>query len=164
MLNINHLPAWVRHTDYCPFKALDIDTSDMTIPEYFEVMSYLAILSPKLRQAINRALRFTKRETLARAKFKAVFESAPAAVKFGFDRKTYQNAETRRAFYQALRRYQENPRPLITICSVQRANHNAGNKLPARNRYIEPVERRAPEARPYSRNSVRELQSHFARA
>ena len=164
MLNINHLPAWVRHTDYCPLKALDIDTEDMTIPEYFEVMAYLAILSPELRHAINRALCFTKREALARAKFKAVFEAAPAAVKFGFDRKTYQNPETRRAFYQALRRYQENPRPLITICSVQRANHNAGNKLPARNRYIEPVERRTPEARPYSRNSVRELQSHFARA
>lgn len=162
MLNINHLPAWVRHTDYCPFKALDIDTSDMTIPEYFEVMSYLAILSPKLRQAINRALRFTKRETLARAKFKAVFESAPAAVKFGFDRKTYQSPETRRAFYQALRRYQENPRPLITICSVKRANHNAGRKLPARNRYIEPVERRTPEARPYHRTSVQQLAAHFA--
>ena len=164
MLNINHLPAWVRHTDYCPFKALDIDASDMTVPEYFEVMAYLAVLSPELRHAINRALKFTKREALARAKFKAVFESAPAAVKFGFDRKTYQNPETRRAFYQALHRYNENPRPLITICSVQRANHNAGRKLPARNRYIEPVERRTPEARPYSRNSVRELQSHFARA
>ena len=162
MLNINHLPAWVRHNTYCPFKALDIDASDMTIPEYFEVMSYLAILSPVLRHAINRALRFTKRETLARAKFKAVFESAPAAVKFGFDRKTYQNPETRRAFYQTLRRYQENPRPLITICSVQRANHNAGRKLPARNRYIEPVERRAPESRPYRRTSVQQLAAHFA--
>ena len=162
MLNINHLPAWVRHTEYCPLKALDIDASDMTIPEYFEVMAYLAILSPELRQAINRALRFTKREALARAKFKAVFEAAPAAVKFGFDRKTYQNPETRRAFYQALRRYQENPRPLITICSVQRANHNAGRKLPARNRYIEPVERRAPEARPYRRTSIQQLAAHFA--
>ena len=162
MLNINHLPAWIRHTDYCPFKALDIDASDMSIPEYFEVMAYLAILSPELRHAINRALRFTKRETLARAKFKAVFESAPAAVKFGFDRKTYQNAESRRAFYQALRRYNENPRPLITICSVQRANHNAGRKLPARNRYIEPVERRAPESRPYRRTSVQQLAAHFA--
>ena len=162
MLNINHLPAWVRHTDYCPLKALDIETDDMTIPEYFEVMAYLAILSPGLRHAINRALKFTKRETLARAKFKAVFESAPAAVKFGFDRKTYQNAESRRAFYQALRRYQENPRPLITICSVQRANHNAGRKLPARNRYIEPVERRAPESRPYRRTSVQQLAAHFA--
>lgn len=162
MLNINHLPAWVRHTDYCPFKALDIDASDMTIPEYFEVMSYLAILSPELRHAINRALRFAKREALARAKFKAVFESAPAAVKFGFDRKTYQNPETRRAFYQTLRRYQENPRPLITICSIQRANHNAGRKLPARNRYIEPVERRAPESRPYRRTSVQQLAAHFA--
>ncbi|OFN60439.1 hypothetical protein [Eikenella sp. HMSC061C02] len=162
MLNINHLPAWIRHTDYCPFKALDIDASDMSIPEYFEVMAYLAILSPELRHAINRALRFTKRETLARAKFKAVFESAPAAVKFGFDRKTYQNAESRRAFYQALHRYNENPRPLITICSVQRANHNAGRKLPARNRYIEPVERRTPEARPYRRTSVQQLAAHFA--
>jgi hypothetical protein len=162
MLNINHLPAWVRHTTYCPFKALDIDASDMTIPEYFEVLSYLAILSPVLRHAINRALRFTKRETLARAKFKAVFESAPAAVKFGFDRKTYQNPETRRAFYQALRHYNENPHPLITICSVQRANHNAGRKLPARNRYIEPVERRAPEARPYHRTSAQQLAAHFA--
>lgn len=162
MLNINHLPAWIRHTDYCPFKALDIDASDMSIPEYFEVMAYLAILSPELRHAINRALRFTKRETLARAKFKAVFESAPAAVKFGFDRKTYQNAESRRAFYQALHRYNENPRPLITICSVQRANHNAGRKLPARNRYIEPVERRAPEARPYHRTSAQQLAAHFA--
>ena len=94
MLNINHLPAWIRHTDYCPFKALDIDTSDMTIPEYFEVMSYLAILSPELRHAINRALRFAKREALARKKFKAVFEAAPAAIKFGFDRKTYQNPES----------------------------------------------------------------------
>ena len=162
MLNINHLPAWIRHTDYCPFKALDIDASDMSIPEYFEVMAYLAILSPELRHAINRALRFTKRETLARAKFKAVFESAPAAVKFGFDRKTYQNAESRRAFYQALHRYNENPRQLITICSVQRANHNAGRKLPARNRYIEPVERRTPEARPYRRTSVQQLAAHFA--
>ena len=164
MLNINHLPAWVRHTEYCPFKSLDIDASDMTIPEYFEVMAYLAILSPELRHAINRALRFAKREALARKKFKAVFESAPAAVKFGFDRKTYQNPETRRAFYQTLRRYNENPRPLITICSVQRANHNAGNKLPARNRYMEPVERRAPEARPYHRTSVEQLAAHFARA
>nr|DAT62025.1 MAG TPA: hypothetical protein [Caudoviricetes sp.] len=162
MLNINHLPAWIRHTDYCPFKALDIDTSDMTVPEYFEVMSYLAILSPVLRHAINRALRFAKREALARAKFKAVFEAAPAAVKFGFDRKTYQNAETRQRFYQTLRRYQENPRPLITICSVGRANHNAGRKLPARNRYIEPVERRAPESRPYRRTSVQQLAAHFA--
>lgn len=162
MLNINHLPAWVRHTDYCPLKVLDIDTEDMTIPEYFEVMAYLAILSPELRHAINRALRFTKRETLARAKFKAVFEAAPAAVKFGFDRKTYQNPETRRAFHQALRCYQENPRPLITICSVQRANHNAGNKLPARNRYSEPVERRVPEARPYRRTSIQQLAAQFA--
>lgn len=164
MLNINHLPAWIRHTKYCPFKALDIDTSDMTIPEYFEVMTYLAILSPILRHAINRALRFTKREALARKKFKAVFESAPAAVKFGFDNKTYQNPETRRAFYQALRRYQENPRPLITICSVQRANHNAGSKLPAQNRYTEPVERKTPEARPYRRTSIQQLAAHFARA
>lgn len=162
MLNINHLPAWIRHTDYCPFKSLDIDTSDMTIPEYFEVMAYLAILSPVLRQAINRALKFTKRETLARAKFKAVFETAPAAVKFGFDRKTYQNAESRRAFYQALRRYQENPVSLLKICSVQRANHNAGRKLPARNRYIEPVEKRTPESRPYRRTSVQQLAAHFA--
>lgn len=162
MLNINYLPAWVRHTDYCPFKALGIDTSDMTIPEYFEVMAYLAILSPELRRAINRALRFAKREALARAKFKAVFESAPAAVKFGFDRKTYQNAETRRAFYQALHRYNENPVSLLKICSVQRANHNAGRKLPARNRYIEPVERRTPEARPYHRTSVQQLAAHFA--
>ena len=162
MLNINHLPAWIRHTEYCPFKSLDIDASDMTIPEYFEVMAYLAILSSELRHAINRALRFAKREALARKKFKAVFESAPAAVKFNFDRKTYQNPETRRAFYQTLRRYQENPRPLITICSVQRANHNAGRKLPARNRYIEPVERRAPESRPYCRTSVQQLAAHFA--
>ena len=162
MLNINHLPAWVRHTDYCPLRALDIETDDMTIPEYFEVMAYLAILSPILRHAINRALRFTKREALARAKFKAVFEAAPAAVKFGFDRKTYQNPETRRAFYQALRRYQENPRPLITICSIQRANHNAGSKLLARNRYTEPVERKTPEARPYRRASVQQLAAHFA--
>lgn len=162
MLNINHLPAWVRHTTYCPLRALDIETDDMSVPEYFEVMAYLAILSPELRHAINRALKFTKREALERAKFKAVFQAAPAAVKFGFDRKTYQNAETRRAFYQALRRYQENPRPLITICSVQRANHNAGRKLPARNRYIEPVERRAPEARPYHRTSVQQLAAHFA--
>ena len=162
MLNINYLPAWVRHTDYCPFKALGIDTSDMTIPEYFEVMAYLAILSPELRRAINRALRFAKREALARAKFKAVFESAPAAVKFGFDNKTYQNAETRRAFYQALHRYNENPVSLLKICSVQRANHNAGRKLPARNRYIEPVERRTPEARPYHRTSVQQLAAHFA--
>ena len=164
MLNINHLPAWVRHTEYCPLKALDIDASDMTIPEYFEVMAYLAILSPELRHAINRALRFTKREALARKKFKTVFQAAPAAVKFGFDNKTYQNAESRRAFYQALRRYNENPRPLITICSAQRANHNAGSKLPARNRYIEPVERKTPEARPYSRTSVQQLTAHFARA
>ena len=135
----------------------------MTIPEYFEVMAYLAILSPELRHTINRALKFTKREALARKKFKTAFEAAPTAVKFGFDRKTYQNAETRRAFYQALRRYQENPRPLITICSVQRANHNAGSKLPARNRYIEPVERKTPEARPYSRTSVQQLAAHFAR-
>lgn len=162
MLNINHLPAWVRHTTYCPLRALDIETDDMSVPEYFEVMAYLAILSPELRHAINRALKFTKREALARKKFKAVFESAPAAVKFGFDRKTYQNAESRRAFYQALRRYQENPRPLITICSVQRANHNAGRKLPARNRYTEPVERRTPEARPYHRTSVQQLAAHFA--
>ena len=158
MLNINHLPAWVRHTEYCPLKALDIETDDMTVPEYFEVMAYLAILSPELRHAINRALKFTKREALARKKFKAVFEAAPAAVK------TYQNPETRRAFYQALRRYQENPRPLITICSVGRANHNAGSKLPARNRYTEPVERRTPEARPYHRTSVQQLAAHFARA
>ena len=164
MLNINHLPAWVRHTEYCPLKALDIETDDMTVPEYFEVMAYLAILSPELRHAINRALKFTKREALARKKFKAVFEAAPAAVKFGFDRKTYQNPETRRAFYQALRRYQENPVSLLKICSVQRANHNAGNKLPARNRYIEPVERRTPEARPYHRTSVQQVAAHFARA
>ena len=164
MLNINHLPAWVRHTAYCPLKALGIETDDMTIPEYFEVMSYLAILSPELRHAINRALKFTKHEALARKKFKTVFQAAPAAVKFSFDNKTYQNAESRRAFYQALRRYNENPVSLLKICSVGRANHNAGSKLPARNRYIEPVERKTPEARPYSRNSVRELQSHFARA
>lgn len=162
MLNINHLPAWVRHTDYCPLKALDIDASDMTIPEYFEVMSYLAILSPALRHAINRALRFTKREALARKKFKAVFEAAPAAVKSEFDRKTYQNAETRRAFYQALHRYNENPVSLLKICSVQRANHNAGRKLPARNRYSEPVEKRTPEARPYRRTSAQQLAAHFA--
>ena len=81
MLNINHLPAWVRHTEYCPLKALDIDASEMTIQEYFEVMAYLAILSPELRHAINRALRFTKREALARKKFKTVFQAAPAAVK-----------------------------------------------------------------------------------
>lgn len=162
MLNINHLPAWVRHTAYCPLKALDIETDDMTIPEYFEVMAYLAVLSPELRHAINRALRFAKREALARKKFKAVFEAAPAAVKFGFDRKTYQNAETRRAFYQALHRYNENPVSLLKICSVQRANHNAGCKLPARNRYIEPVEKRTPEARPYRRTLVQQLAAHFA--
>ena len=109
---IKRLPLWIRHTPYCPLKALRIhpDYIPTDAGHYFAFLFAFREL-PEVQAAIYRALSFSTKETEARKEFRKFWNEAPLALRDRFPSNVYQTQRGRNEFYRAYNRLERYPSP-----------------------------------------------------
>lgn len=99
---IKQLPAWIRHTNYCPLKAAGLPADYFqyeTAKDYFTALhAWGGILSKEIKAAVK----FAAKEQQERTAFRPIYESAPLSIRGLFPKDVWQTAQGRAAFVKRL--------------------------------------------------------------